>query len=91
MLRVRIASAAAHPARLGSRAYAADFNEVKAIGGRRLDPDADQTGGRVLGHERNGNRDVASIIRSVASGQGGTLTTTPGCSLRLHERRGRLS
>jgi hypothetical protein len=62
------------PHRLGSRAYAADFNEVKAIG-RATDSTRtpDQTAAAEYWGTTNGTATMASIIRSVASGQGGTL------------------
>jgi PAP2 superfamily len=62
------------PHRLGSRAYAADFNEVKAVGratGSTRTPD--QTAAAEYWGTTNATATMASIIRSVASGQGGTL------------------
>ena len=62
------------PHRLGSRAYAADLNEVKAIGratGSTRTPD--QTAAAEYWGLTNATATMASIIRSVASGQGGTL------------------
>ena len=62
------------PRRLGSRAYAADFNEVKAVG-RATDSTRtpDQTAAAEYWGTTNATATMASIIRSVASGQGGTL------------------
>jgi len=62
------------PHRLGSRAYAADFNEVKAIG-RATDSTRtpNQTAAAEYWGTTNATATMASIIRSVASGQGGTL------------------
>jgi hypothetical protein len=62
------------PHRLGSRAYAADFNEVKALGratGSTRTPE--QTAAAEYWGTTNATATMASIIRSVASGQGGTL------------------
>ena len=62
------------PHHLGSRAYAADLNEVKAIGratGSTRTPD--QTAAAEYWGTTNATATMASIIRSVASGQGGTL------------------
>ena len=62
------------PHRLGSRAYAADVNEVKAIGratGSTRTPD--QTAAAEYWGTTNATATMASIIRSVASSQGGTL------------------
>jgi hypothetical protein len=62
------------PHRLRSRAYAADFNEVKAVG-RATDSTRtpDQTAAAQYWGTTNATATMASIIRSVASGQGGTL------------------
>jgi hypothetical protein len=62
------------PHHLGSRAYAADFNEVKAVG-RATDSTRtpDQTAAAQYWGTTNATATMASIIRSVASGQGGTL------------------
>ena len=62
------------PHRLGSRAYAADFNEVKAVG-RATDSTRtpDQTAAAQYWGTTNATATMASIIRSVANGQGGTL------------------
>jgi hypothetical protein len=62
------------PHRLRSRAYAVDFNEVKAIG-RATDSTRtpDQTAAAQYWGTTNATATMASIIRSVASGQGGTL------------------
>jgi hypothetical protein len=62
------------PLRLGSRAYAADFNEVKAIG--RVDSSTRtpaQTAAAEYWGTTNATATMASIIRSVADTQGGTL------------------
>ncbi|HZN88072.1 MAG TPA: vanadium-dependent haloperoxidase [Thermoleophilaceae bacterium] len=62
------------PHDLGSRAYAADFNEVKAIGsalGSTRTPD--QTAAAQYWGLTNATATMASIIRSIANGQGGTL------------------
>ena len=62
------------PRRLRSRAYAADFNEVKAIGratGSTRTPD--QTEAALYWGTTNATATMASIIRSVASTEGGTL------------------
>ena len=62
------------PHRLGSRKYAADFNEVKAVGratGSTRTPD--QTAAAEYWGTTNATATMASVIRSVASGQGGTL------------------
>jgi hypothetical protein len=68
----RFSGRAPHP--LGSRAYAADFNEVKAVGpatGSTRTPE--QTAAAEYWGTTNATATMASIIRSVASGQGGTL------------------
>jgi PAP2 superfamily len=62
------------PHRLGSRAYAADFNEVKALGratGSTRTPE--QTAAAEYWGTTNATATMASIIRSVADTQGGTL------------------
>ena len=62
------------PLRLRSRAYAADFNEVKAVGratGSTRTPD--QTAAAEYWGTTNATATMASIARSVASSQGGTL------------------
>ena len=62
------------PHRLGSRAYAADFNEVKAVGrvtGSTRKPD--QTAAAEYWGTTNATGTLASIIRSVANSQGGSL------------------
>lgn len=62
------------PYRLRSRAYAADFNEVKAVGratGSTRTPD--QTAAAEYWGTTNATATMASIARSVASSQGGTL------------------
>jgi len=68
----RFRGRAPHP--LGSQAYATDFNEVKAIG-RATDSTRtpDQTAAAQYWGTTNATATMASIIRSVASGQGGTL------------------
>jgi hypothetical protein len=62
------------PHGLGTRAYAADFNEVKAIGsaGSTARTD-DQTAAAQYWGLTNATATISSIVRSVASGQGGTL------------------
>jgi hypothetical protein len=62
------------PHHLGSRAYAADFNEVKALG-RATDSTRtpDQTAAAEYWGMTNATATMASIIRSVANTQGGTL------------------
>jgi hypothetical protein len=62
------------PHRLGSRAYAADFNEVKAVGratGSTRTPD--QEAAAQYWGTTNATATMASIIRSVANSHGGTL------------------
>jgi hypothetical protein len=62
------------PHRLGSPAYAADFNEVKAVGrasGSTRTPE--QTAAAEYWGTTNATATMASIIRSVADTQGGTL------------------
>ena len=62
------------PHRLGSRAYAADFNEVKAVGratGSTRTPD--QTAAAEYWGLTSATATIASIIRSVANTQGGSL------------------
>jgi hypothetical protein len=62
------------PHRLGSRAYAADFNEVKALGrAAGSTRTADQTARAEYWGTTNATATMASIIRSIASTQGGTL------------------
>jgi hypothetical protein len=62
------------PHRLGSRAYAADFNEVKALGrATGSTRTADRTAAAEYWGTTNATATMASIIRSVASTQGGTL------------------
>ena len=62
------------PHHLGSRAYAADFNEVKEIGSATS---TTRTGAQTAAANywglTNATATMASIIRSVASTQGGTL------------------
>jgi hypothetical protein len=62
------------PHHLGSRAYAADFNEVRAVG-RATDSTRtpDQTAAAQYWGTTNATATMASLIRSVANGQGGTL------------------
>jgi PAP2 superfamily len=62
------------PLPLGSRAYAADFNEVKAIG--RVDSTIrtpEQTSAAEYWGTTNATATMASVIRSVADTQGGSL------------------
>ena len=62
------------PHRLGSRAYAADFNEVKEIGSANSTTRTpDQTAAANYWGLTNATATMASIIRSVASSQGGSL------------------
>ena len=62
------------PHGLGTRAYAADFNEVKAIGSTASAPvRADQTAAAQYWGLTNATGTISSILRSVAIGQGGTL------------------
>ncbi len=62
------------PHRLKKRAYAADFNEVEAVGS--VDSEV-RTAGQTASAEywglTNGTATLSSILRSVANGQGGTL------------------
>ena len=62
------------PYRLGSAAYAADFKEVKALG-RSVSPDRspDQTFAANYWGAGNATATMASLLRSVADTQGGTL------------------
>ena len=62
------------PHRLRSRAFAADFNEVKAVG-RATDSTRtpDQTAAAQYWGTTNATATMASIIRSVANTQGGSL------------------
>ena len=61
-----------HP--LGSRAYAADFNEVKAVGrATGSTRTADQTAAAEYWGTTNATGTIASIVRSVANTQGGSL------------------
>jgi hypothetical protein len=68
----RFRGRAPHP--LSSRAYAADFNEVKAIG-RAADVTRtpEQTAAAQYWGTTNGTATMASILRSIADTQGGTL------------------
>ena len=63
------------PHELDSRAYAADFNEVKSVGSAA--PDADRTAQQTAAAQywglANAAATISSIIRSVANSQGGTL------------------
>jgi hypothetical protein len=62
------------PYDLGSRAYAADFNEVKAIGSATSSTrTADQTAAANYWGLGNATATMASVIRSVANTQGGSL------------------
>ena len=62
------------PHGLRTRAYAADFKEVKAIGsaGSKIRT-PDQTASAQYWGLTNGTATISSILRSVANGQGGTL------------------
>jgi hypothetical protein len=62
------------PHGLGTRAYAADFNEVKAIGsaGSAVRTPAQTAAAQYWGLT-NATVVISSILRSVATGQGGTL------------------
>jgi hypothetical protein len=62
------------PHGLGTRAYTADFNEVKAVGsaGSTVRTD-DQTAAAQYWGLTNATGTISSIARSVAVGQGGTL------------------
>jgi hypothetical protein len=86
------------PHHLGSRAYAADFNEVKEIGSANSTTrTADQTAAAEYWGLTNATATMASIIRSVASTQGGTLADharlwfvrQPPCAGTLETRRRR--
>jgi hypothetical protein len=62
------------PHRLGSRAYAADFNEVKAMGrATGSTRTSDQTAAAEYWGMTNATATMASLIRSVADTQGGSL------------------
>ena len=62
------------PHKLGSRAYAADFDEVKAIGSATSSTRTpDQTAAANYWGLSNATATMASLIRSVANTQGGTL------------------
>jgi hypothetical protein len=62
------------PHGLGTRAYAADFNEVKAFGSTASGVrSADQTAAAQYWGLTNATGTISSILRSVAIGQGGTL------------------
>jgi hypothetical protein len=62
------------PHRLGSRAYATDFNEVKAVGrATGSTRTSEQTAAAEYWGTTNATATMASIIRSVAGGQGGSL------------------
>jgi hypothetical protein len=62
------------PHDLGSPAYAADFNEVKAVGSATsATRTLDQTAAAQYWGTTNATATMASIIRSVATTQGGTL------------------
>ena len=73
------------PHRLGSRAYAADLNEVKAIG-RATDSTRtpDQTAAAEYWGTTNATATMASIIRSVASDQGGGLADNARLLARVY-------
>jgi hypothetical protein len=62
------------PHGLGTRAYAADFSEVKALGSAvSAVRSADQTAAAQYWGLSNATGTISSILRSVALGQGGTL------------------
>jgi len=65
------------PHGLTTRAYAADFNEVKALGGDGIvtatSRTPDQTTIAQYWGLTNGTATMSSILRSIANGQGGTL------------------
>ena len=65
------------PHGLTTRAYAADFNEVKALGGDGIvtatSRTPDQTAIAQYWGLTNGTATMSSILRSIANGQGGTL------------------
>ncbi len=62
------------PHGLRTRAYAADFNEVKAFGSTVSDVrSTDQTAAAQYWGLTNATGTISSILRSVALGQGGTL------------------
>ena len=62
------------PHGLGTRAYAADFNEVKAFGSAASGVrSGDQTAAAQYWGLTNATATISSILRSVANGQGGTL------------------
>jgi hypothetical protein len=62
------------PHKLSSRAYAADFNEVKAIGAvNSTTRTAEQTASANYWGLSNATSTMASLIRSIASTQGGSL------------------
>jgi hypothetical protein len=75
------------PHDLTKRAYAADFNEVKAVGsvGSAVRT-PDQTAIANYWGRTNGTATISSILRSVANGQGGTACRPrPTARPRLHE------
>ncbi len=62
------------PHGLRTRAYAADFNEVKAVGSATsASRTADQTAAAQYWGLTNATGTISSVLRSVAIGQGGTL------------------
>jgi hypothetical protein len=62
------------PHELGSRAYAVDFNEVKAIGSATsATRTSEQTAAAQYWGLSNATATIASIVRSVANTQGGSL------------------
>jgi hypothetical protein len=73
------------PYKLHSKAYAADFNEVKAIG-RATDSTRtlDQTAAAEYWGTTNATATMASVIRSVASGQGGSLADNARLLARVY-------
>ena len=69
------------PHALHTKAYAADFNEVKDDRlARPAEPDIDQTVAAQYWGQGNATATMASVLRSVADTQGGTWPTTRGCS-----------
>ena len=83
----RFRGGAPHPR---DSAAAADLNEVKAVGratGSTRTPD--QTAAAEYWGTTNSTATLASVIRSVAGGQGGSLADHARLFARVHERRGR--
>ena len=78
------------PLRLGSRAYARDFNEVKAIGRHRLAPDARADGGGpVLGHDQRDRDDGEHHPLGRRHPRRHSGRPCPAARARVHERRRR--